>query len=288
MKIFSIFFIIFFCSISSAEEYRIIYIIHGDGNYLYHNDKGNAVDAAGRILKQARFVAENIKRGEVFIFLQKESGKFLFFSKDDGDFFYYRNGIEIVEDSYSRNDKNIYERETELIQKYSEDLNKPKKNILIYYGHEIPPDDTPGYHSSKPEIKFGINLFADGISKLINSFAAIEGKFDLIILSTCRNGTEEVVSALSSYTNYFIASPTDIHLSYFNSESLIGLTGKNIMDTESLALGFAGYAFEELCSAAITEVSINVYSFENDPGEKNYLKNFYRPPEFGLRKNQGN
>src|SRR3990172_5768402 len=127
--------------------------------------------------------------------------------------------------------------------KYSESSTEEMKNILIYYGHEIP-EKGYAYHSSYPEKEFGINIFADGVKKLINSFSSTVEKFDLIILSTCRNGNQQTLKALSSLTDYLVASPGDIYLSYLNSESLISLSEKKSFDTYGIAEQFAQSAFE--------------------------------------------
>jgi len=279
-------------SLSQAEDFRIIYIIHGDGNYLFHTKEGNPVNAAERILEQAQFVGANIRRGEVFIFYQKPAANFLiFFPKDDGEFFYYKNGIKISEESYPRKDVKDFETEAGLIKKYSESKTKVEKNILLYYGHEINQQDSPGYHSSYPEKEFGINIFANGVEKLINSFsAATEEQFDLIVLSTCRNGNEETINALSSLTDYLIASPGDIHLSYMNSESLIKLNQIKTIDDYELAKEFAKSAYQELKEITSTEISISLYDIKkvtdiSDCEVDTGISEFYRSPEFG-RKNK--
>ena len=286
--------IILLCGISfspfvQAENFRIIYVIHGDGNYLFHDKEGNAVNAAERILEQAEFVAENIRRGEVFIFYHKPAENFLlFFPKDDGEFYYYKNGVKISVESYLRKDTKDYEIEAGLIRKYSESQTKEMKNILLYYGHEIFQQNSPGYHSSYPEKEFGINIFANGVEKLINSFSTTEEKFDLIVLSTCRNGNRETINALSSLTDYLIASPGDIHLSHLNSKSFIKLNHENSIDTYELAKGFAQSAYEELIIVTSTEISVNVYDIKKMSGLSDCevdsgITEFYRSPEFGRR-----
>lgn len=270
---------------SQQEEFRIIYIIHGDGNYLYHDEEGNAINAAERILEQAKHVAENIKRGEVFIFFQKPSGSFLFFNNDDGEFYYYKNGLTISEESYSGRKALDFEVEAGLIKKYSENAAVRRKNILLYYGHEVPKEGTSGYHSSYPEKQFGINIFADGIGRIISS--SLPGKFDLIVLSTCRNGNEDFITALTPLTDYLIASPGDIHLSYLNSESLISLANNESISSYDLAFEFTRYSYEKLSSAASTEVIINIYDLRNTSGDaEDRITKFYRQAEFGFRKNK--
>ncbi|RPI76416.1 MAG: hypothetical protein EHM47_00315 [Ignavibacteriales bacterium] len=272
--------IILGCScLYSAENFRIIYIIHGDGNYLFHDKDGKSLNAAGRILEQAKLNAENINRGEVFIFYQKPAEKFLFFNKDDGEFYYYKNSELISEETYSRKDADNFETEAGLIKKYSEDKSFSKKNILLYYGHEIPLNDSSGYHNSYPQKVFGINIFADGLGRIINSLSNDE-KFNLIVLSTCRNGNENFASVLSLFTNYLIASPADIHLSYMDSGSLISLI-ENTNSIAQLSEEFARSAFEKLINSTHTEISINLYDLDDGS-----ITEFYRAPEFGIRKKE--
>ncbi|MDO8550087.1 MAG: hypothetical protein Q7S39_08070 [Ignavibacteria bacterium] len=278
-----------FSPLSQAEDFRIIYIIHGDGNYLFHNEEGNAINAAERILEQAQFVGANIRRGEVFIFYQKPAENFLlFFPKDDGEFHYYKNGKKISVESYPGKDAKDYEIEAGLIRKYSESTTKEMKNILLYYGHEIFQQNSPGYHSSYPEKEFGINIFANGVEKLINSFSTTEEQFDLIVLSTCRNGNRETINALSSLTDYLIASPGDIHLSHLNSESLINLNQQEQIDDYDLAKEFAKFAYQELKEITSTEISISLYDIKKVSGISDCeadtgITEFYRSPEFGRR-----
>lgn len=265
------------------EYYRIIYIIHGDNNYLYHDEKGNAVKADEKILGQAKYVAKNIKRGEVFIFYHKPRNKFLFFTKDDGEFYYFKNGSKISEKSYSRENSMFYSIESAMINEHSEKINQAMKNILLYYGHEIPDDERNGYHLSYPDKKFSINVFGKGVEELVNSFPSKDKSFDLIILSTCRNGTETTLDILTPFTDYLIASPGDIHLSYLNSESLLTLTydSNTVYD---IALEFTHAAYDKLKNSTLTEVNLILYDLKNNTrGSARIIAQFHRPGEFGQR-----
>jgi hypothetical protein len=283
---FTLFFLFGINPICVAEEYKIIYIIHGDGNYLFHDKEGNALDAAERILNQAKYVAENIKRGEVSIFYQKPAENFLlFFPKDDGEFYHYKNGLKISEGTYSRKDTKDFEIETELIKQSFGTTSDQTKNILLYYGHEIPSENNSAYHSSYPDKEFGIKIFSDGINRLSNLLSS-EKKFDLIILSTCKNGTEETIKTLSPYTDYLIASPGDIHLSHLNSESLINLNRDESFSVIEIANEFTFEAYNILSVETSTEITISVYDLTNIEKEENLftnskIKDYYRPPEFG-------
>jgi hypothetical protein len=273
--------------LAESEDFRIIYIIHGDGNYLFHDKEGNALNAAERILEEAKFVAENFSGGEVFIFYQKPAENFLiFFPKDDGEFYYYKNGLMVAEESYSRKNQVNFDAEAVLIKKYFGLPSYKGKNILLYYGHEIPIQNTSGYHSSFQKKEFGIKLFADGVQKLINSISITKEKFDMTILSTCRNGNSETISVLSPFTNYLIASPGDIYLSHLSSKSLIEFNKETNMDTFTIAKGFVQAAYDELCALTTTEISIFIYDIKKISEEFNYdldsgTTKFYRPSKYG-------
>ncbi len=52
----------------SAVDYSLIYVINGDGNYLYHDKKGRGLQADEQQLEEAIAVARQAEHGEVFIF----------------------------------------------------------------------------------------------------------------------------------------------------------------------------------------------------------------------------
>src|SRR5699024_12385413 len=60
---------------SSDLNYRLIYIIHGDANYLYHDTAGRSLQSDEQQLLKAVEVAEQAKHGEVFIYKQRPETK---------------------------------------------------------------------------------------------------------------------------------------------------------------------------------------------------------------------
>lgn len=320
-----IFILILFCiginaypeSAGPDVSVSIIYIIHGDGNYVYHDTSGNMHLSDEEILAQALYVGEHIKNGEVFIFHQKKASKFLFFPKDDADFYYFRNGERIREDTYRRDNSDFDFRKELKLYKVSGDreLKNPVK-ILLYYGHEIP---FPGrevntYNNTHPDITFNDTLF----TTIVKNFAAGK-KFDLVVVSTCNNGTPEMVFLLSPYSKFIIASPGDLHLSQINSSYLGNLNDADYTPY-TFTKNFAGYAFNQLKKNTLTAITISLYDTEkteayvmdlmnnenyktnvglNTPGNcdcssistfnvKNIAEGvtvFYNPPAFGKNKN---
>ena len=80
-----------------AVRYSILFIIHGDGDYLYHDTAGKEYIADEEALASAKRVAGKNPLAEVFIFHQKSRSHFLFFFPlRDGEFYYYMNGLLIV------------------------------------------------------------------------------------------------------------------------------------------------------------------------------------------------
>lgn len=83
--------------INGATHYSIVCIIHGDGDYLYHDTNGNEFTADKEVLSDIKKVAVQNPDAEVFIFHQRPAQSFLFFFPlRDGDFYYYRNGQLLV------------------------------------------------------------------------------------------------------------------------------------------------------------------------------------------------
>ncbi len=296
--------------------FSVIYIIHGDGNYIYHDTSGNQHLSDEEILNQALSAGKKIKNGEVFIFHQGKASKFLLFPEDDAGFYYFRDGKKIKEEEYKRDEADSgFMQELKLYNETEENISQ-KRRILLYYGHEIP---FPGgginvYNSTHPQILFNDTLFAG----VVKNFAS-DGKFDLIVLSTCNNGTPEMISLLSPYTKYIIASPEELHLSQMNSTYLENLDPNNYQPYV-FAKNFAEYAFNELKKNTFTVITISLYDTQKIAGyindiinSENYKKNilsnspencdcssiksfsegnmgdgvtvFYNPPAFG--KNNG-
>src|SRR5690606_8682816 len=112
----------------------VIIIIHGDGDYLFHNKNGEAQPADEAVLKKAIAAAEQLFNSEVFIFHQKpKSYSFLFFPEDDEEYYYFKNGKLRVKQSLKRNDFS-FNNEADFYKRYSSGTGR---NILLYYGHEI-------------------------------------------------------------------------------------------------------------------------------------------------------
>ena len=241
-----------------ASKYSIVFVIHGDGDYVYHDTNGNEYEANEEALASAKRVAQQNPSAEVFIFHQRPRQHFLlFFPLRDGEFYYYRNGQLIANESYWRDQEQSHlNPEIELYRQFCSDNQRNMVSMFLYYGHEIPEFGGTGYDASYPDRTFTVNDLESGVK----GFLRDSTKFDLMVLSTCFSGTPYTIGALGSFARYIIASPDNLHLSYFDFHSLERLD-LSLRDEDVLAFAkrFAHQAFDRLTSGIQTTVSIAVY-----------------------------
>lgn len=254
---------------ADSIRYRIVYYIHGDGSYLYHDNGNNEVQADERMVRQAISVAEELPNSEVFIFHQKPKKHFLFFFPlKDGEIYYFRSGQLIANEKYNSNPslKNL-DIEAAFFREYASyiaDLpGKTVKNFFLYYGHEIPETGGTGYNTSYPEKPFSIGNLARAMALFGNMPQMAGSKFDFLLLSTCYNGTPGVISQLSPYAGYIIASPEYLHLSYISSEYLKRLPkDQTPLDLHNYLKNFAQYAFDRLKESTRTMITVTLYDID--------------------------
>lgn len=245
-------------SSAQAVNYSIVCFIHGDGDYVYHDTNGKEYKADEQALAAAKKVAQQNPFAEVFIFHQKPRRHFLlFFPLRDGEFFYYRNGQLTANELYWRdNEKSHFQNEVELYHRFHVNANDEMVNMFLYCGHEIPELDVEGYDASYPDRKFTVDDLAIGLKDITSDST----KFDLIILSTCFGGTPYTINALKPFAKTIIASPENLHLSYFDLSSLERLDLRmRDGDVPLFAKRFAQQSFTRLTDDIQTEVSVAVY-----------------------------
>lgn len=239
-------------------KYSIIFIIHGDGDYLYLDDKGNEHNADEETVINAKKVAEHNPNANVFIFHQKPRRHFLFFFPlKDGEFYFYRNGKLIANESYWRDqEKANLDFEAEIYHQFNVANQNKLIKMFLYFGHEIPEFGGEGYDESYPDRSFNIDNLASGMK----SFTSDSIKFELTVLSTCYGGTPFTIGKLMPFTKTIIASPENLYLSYFELSSLEKLD-LNLQDgnVPAFAKRFARQSFDELTSNIQTTVSVVVY-----------------------------
>ncbi|MDP4192192.1 MAG: clostripain-related cysteine peptidase [Bacteroidota bacterium] len=262
-------------------KYSIIYLIHGDGSYLYHDSSGNQINADERMLHQAQLVAEHSPESEVFIFHIKPKEHFLFFFPlKDRELFHYQNGKLITSMTYNTEESySNLELESRYYKRYTLDnYMNPKagaiKKLFLFYGHQIPEFGGNGYNSSYPDMAFNLDNFIAGLSQF-RMYS--EDKFDLVVLSTCNNGTPGVISKLSPLARYAIASPEDLHLSYISSLPILELN-KALQNHpfEEFVKQFAQKGFDELTRLTQTIVTVSVYDMNKVTVFLSNVKESYR------------
>jgi hypothetical protein len=255
-------------------RYSIIFIIHGDGNYLYHDSDGNANRADQKALDAARRVAARNREAEVFIFHQKPIKRTLFFfPRSDGKMYYYRHGRSYAEESYRRHrGETRFDPEVKLYHQFRTEEKSQPLRMFLYYGHEIPEFDGTGYDASHSHRSFTVHDLADGLHRFTHDFT----RFDLLVLSTCFNGTPYSVSALSPYARTIVASPDNLHLSYFAFEPFEWLDIR-LRDGEmpEFANNFARQSFEQLEEDIHTTITVAVYDVDRVKGYVNAVDSVY-------------
>ncbi len=254
--------------------YSMIFLIHGDSDYLYRDASDNEYNADEETVMKAKKVAEQNPNAEVFIFHQKPKTHFLpFFPCKDGEFYYYRNGQLFANELYWRDqEKSDFNLEVALYRQYQV-VNQDKLiNMFLYFGHEIPEVGGVGYDESYPDRSFNIDDLASGMK----SFTSDSIKFDLTVLSTCYGGTPYTIGKLMPFTKTIIASPENLYLSYFDLFPLerldINLQDGNV---PAFAKRFARQSFDKLTSSIETTVSVAVYDVKDAQNFVNSVQKVY-------------
>lgn len=251
---------------ATPPRYSITYVIHGDGNYVYHDTRGGKHQADEEALTRATSVATRNPHTEVLIFHQRHRRRLLglFSPFRDGTFYYYRNGELLDKVSYWRNrGQTRFDPEVELYNQYHLEGQSQQVKLFLYFGHEIPEFDKAGYDASYKQRFFAIDDLAGGLK----SIASDSTRFDLVVLSTCFNGTPRTVGALAPYARYIIASPGNLHLSYFDLEPLEQLdVGLRDGDVSTFATQLARHAFDRLTEDIQTEITAAVYDVDRVKG----------------------
>ena len=246
-------------------RYSMVFIIHGDGDYLYHDTRGHAHRADEETLGGATRVAVRNPQAEVFIFHQRARRHTLFFFPHrDGKIYYYRHGQLLAKESYWRDQgPSRFDPEVELYHRFHEEEHHQLVRLFFYFGHQIPEFDGAGYDVSYPDRTFIVHELADGLRR----FTGDSTKFDLIVLSTCFGGTPHSIAALAPYTRTIVASPDNLHLSYFDLHPFerldVGLQGG---DVTGFAKYFARQAFDRLIEDIQTAVTVAVYDVDRVQG----------------------
>ena len=255
-------------------RYSMVFIIHGDGDYLYHDTRGHAHRADEEALVGAIRVAVQNPHAEVFIFHQKPRKHTLFFfPRRDGKIYYYRHGRLLARESYWRDPgPSRFDPEVELYHRFHAGEQPQLVRLFLYFGHQIPEFDGAGYDASYPKRTFMVHELADGLKHITRDST----KLDLVVLSTCFGGTPHTIATLAPYTRTIVASPDNLHLSYFDLHPFERLdVGLRDGDVAGFAKNFARQAFDRLTEDLQTAVSVAVYDVDRVQGYVHAVDSVY-------------
>lgn len=244
-------------------EYTVIYYIHADAGYLYHDSDGQPVRANSRVLDTALAIAEDAHSGEVIIFYQRPEKKFLgLFPRKSNRFYHYKNGQKTAQVKYRHSNKEepFLATEARLYKQYGKQIpEQDRQHYFLYFGHEIPNDQETNYHRTLPDIKVNTDSFTEGIRRFLMTDDLI---FDLVVLSTCNNGTPVMASHLLPFTDHLLASPQNLHLSHIDSESMASLEREPRPSPEQLARSMAGQTYRRLTANIQTKITLALYDLD--------------------------
>ncbi len=238
--------------------FTFVFFVHGDADYAYFDARGRARRADEDVVRKAREIATKNLQAEVFIFHEVERRHFLFvFPRRDGRAYHYRNGRLVDERSYWRDQGDSrFALALQMYGDWAAPGHPASTRVLLYFGHELPEIAATGYDHSYSERQVTIDDLAQGVRALADS----SGVLDVLVLSTCFGGTPYTIGKLSPHARSIVASPDNLHLSYFDLDPL----SRPDLDAAEgaaadFAVDFARNAFEVLTSEVQTAVSVVVY-----------------------------
>lgn len=234
-------------------RFVLFYVIHGDADYVYHDAAGARRLADADAVAQAREVARNALAAEVFVFHQRPRWHLWRKPAPDGMAFHYRRGELLHERAYSREGTNHdFAAEEALYRRWADKASLPREacaaefpagpgsavpsgeamdqavapepvRLFAYFGHEIPLLGARGYSRSHPREEFSLSRFTRGLERFAGPPCSRSKAYSLVVLSSCRGGTPAVSRALFPYSDWLLASPTELHLSFLDTRAFIPL-----------------------------------------------------------------
>lgn len=240
----------------SESKSTLVFFIHGDGSYTYHDQKGKRFEADKVILQRAIAVAESNAHAEVFIFHQKPKRKWLFLiDRPDGAFYYFRNGALLASGSYHRHTQfSELDSEIEIVKTYRDPGAQERASGFLYFGHSL---SELNVRSSRQSMS--AHGLAQGLSCLVSEVDPNLMKFDLVVLSACYSGTPGIVTELAPYSRYILASAEDLHLAYLDIEPLRRFGEVGFSEVHRFAKEMASQSFARLKEWTQTSIALAVY-----------------------------
>jgi hypothetical protein len=244
-------------------SYSVIYYIHADSDYLYHDSEGSPIRENAEVLAASINVGKGAHSGEVFIYQQRPERKLLgLFPRRSSRFFHYRNGKLISHIEYRHKDKKEAFLATEAGLMKRSRAQKPDENhqyYFLYFGHEIPSENGRGYHRTLPAIEVNTISFTKGVRNLLRSD---RDRFSLAVLSTCNNGTPGMAKHLLPFTDAMLASPQNLHLSHIDSESLSHLEKEPEISPIQIGRIMAEKTYHRLEATVHTTITLGLYDLK--------------------------
>lgn len=239
----------------------IVAVIHGDGDYLYHEEDGTPRRADETALERTTELARNLERGEVFIFHQKPLNRlFGVAAGRESELWYFRDGRVAGETKYTRRrGEGGLGPEMELLESFRgrPGRDAPERfTALLYFGHQVHIDNGRGYHLSRQKSSFTIRDLAEGAG-FLSSWSG-EDRLDLLMLSTCFGGMPGTIGSLAPHAEHIISSPGSLHLSHLDP-GYLAHAGSPTSEPAELLEQTARRAFDTLVSSTLTEVTVALY-----------------------------
>ena len=256
--------------------FTLIYVVHGDASYGYHDSAGHRHLADTEAVAQALQVGRTCTRAEVFIFHQVP-GRWPF-RKADGVLWHFRQGRLIHHNLYSRaGTSGDFGPEAGYYHKYvrapqARAFRAPSSPrvspvFFCYFGHEIPVTTDTGYSRSYPMRTFSLADFLLSLDRFSLPEYRYPRPFSLVVLSACNGGNPMMTWALAPYAEYVLASPGNLHLSFFDTRALLDLDRENpaAWDRErarTLGEALAQGSFRRLRENTSTAIAVALYDMD--------------------------
>jgi hypothetical protein len=216
----------------------VIIFVNGDGDYNVSDGKGKYINLDEDILFKSVKASEKINNSEAFIFhYKKRETSFIFFKGNDLDMYYYKYGSLVQKTSIPRKTFNFKE-EIDFYKKYHA---SSIKNLMLYYGHEIPLTGGRNYYSSYKDELFNLSVFSTAVKNFYPG-----KKADLIVLSSDCSGIPIVVSELSSLAEYIVAPPDELGSKFINPFNIKKLNRHKAENFEDFVVEFTSASFREI------------------------------------------
>ena len=245
-------------------NYSVIYYIHADSDYLYHNPDRQPVKGNSEVLETAFEVGEAARSGEVLIYHQQRERKLLgLFPRRSSRFYHYKYGQLVNRVKFRHQDKkeDFLATEVQLMNQYrAHSLADNHQNYFLYFGHEIPTETGKGYHRSQSGIDVNTASFAKGLQ---NFLLADDDRFSLVVLSTCNNGTPAMAELLIPFADAMLASPQNLHLSHIDSDRMNLLEIEPEISPLQLGHSMAEKTYQRLEATVHTTITLALYDFKD-------------------------